>query len=182
MDREEFIENLIGYKVVRTKSKQERYSLEENSPVWIDTDFIPENLIFNNKGSVHLKTNKISKGVFFLNRGDVTIHDLKELSGLEFHNSGNIFLRSVEEISSDVVFRNTGGIIFDRPVRIPEGFSFNNDGFVSFKEFNLNLIGKGTKFENPGGLRIQTKTANNLEIKGISNHRVVNTMVEQIIG
>ena len=182
MDRKEFIENSIGYKVERTKAKKEIYAVTEDEPVWIYTDVIPENLIFNNNGSVHLRTNKISEGVFFLNRGDVTIHDLKELSGVEFHNSGNIFLRSIEEISPDVVFKNTGGIIFDQSVKIPEGFTFNNEGFVSFKEFNLDLIGKGVRFENPGGLRIQTKTANNLEIQGINNHRVVNTMVEQIIG
>jgi len=88
---------------------------------------LPKNTVFENGGDVHLETIKsLPKNTVFENGGDVRIHNLKKMGekSVIFKNKGDIILFGVTEIHNDIKFENEGKIFLEKMGDVPKNIHF----------------------------------------------------------
>ena len=124
----------------------------------------------------------IPPNVKFTNPGYVDLSFLEDLpEGISFKNKGSVFLPLVEKIPGGTVFLNQEDVVLEDLKEIEGEVIFSNGGKVWLDSIDLSGFSKGVRFQNFDRISPRSKFEN-LEIRGISGSRILNSLIEQIYG
>lgn len=165
MDREEF----------KTILRRKGYSYEEEGKDLVVTYGGPNGVFLS-------RLESIPPNIKFTNPGYVDLSFLEDLpEGISFKNKGSVFLTLVERIPGGTVFLNQEDVILEDLKKIEGEVIFSNGGKVWLDSIGVQGFSKGVRFKNFDRISPRTKFEN-LEIRGISPSRILNSLIEQIYG
>jgi len=111
-------EELLRNNGIHFKTKDGVITIDHNDYVYLPSlTQLPENVIFNNKGSVNLSSlTQLSENTVFNNEGFVNLNSLTQLpDNVQFNNKGNVYLNSLRQLTEnkEQIFKNDGIVIYD---------------------------------------------------------------------